>query len=39
MKRISEEPHVDMTETTEQIVDFLVLVVFIGAIFLAGLIL
>ena len=39
MKRISDEPHINMTETMEQIVHALVPVVCIGAVMFTGLIL
>ena len=39
MKRITDEPHINMTETMKQIVHVLVLVACIGAVMLTGLIL
>ena len=39
MKRITDEPHYNMTETMEQIVHVLVLMACIGAVMFTGLIL
>ena len=39
MKRITDEPHINMTELAEQIVHVLVLMTCIGAVMFTGLIL